>query len=373
MTGATGVIDVAEVERLAGWAAGLGPSLLRADMRGEARLRVLEALNAGCTSGLGLVAYRGAMGAFKAATFQAGLRQSRVATDSATGAMSLGVLLSDDARGAYGMWDGSAASEDPIILGPVLDRVLDDLVERGVERHGIGEALGLLLDKAEYSRGPRTSELVRKTHSATGRRSRVFDVPAKLMAERSGLSVQACSALTNAHTDARMRRAADEIVGQIGGVDLRLKSEPGWDIAVVGFTGLTLRRLEFDRGELSKTDALGLARQVEHRLHSLPAVRDAAQERIGVIDSETQSLTALRGRHFDRAGRLSTARERPEEIDAELAASAEDAPTDEAIPVSLPSRPVVSNSALAWALEAASEIPAGHVSIAVIGRGSPNL
>lgn len=184
----------------------------------------------------------------------------------------------------------------------------------------------------------------------------------------AGAELQA--ALAGAHTDERLRRVTDEIVGQIGGVDLRLKSEPGWDIAVVEFTGLPLRRLEFDRSELAKTDALGLARQIEHRLHSLPTVREAALERIEVIDTETKSLTALRGRHFDGAGRLFTARERLEEIDTELTASAEDVPPEapNTEPTPIASGPMPLNPSLARAVEAASISPFGRVSFGVIDR-----
>jgi hypothetical protein len=176
-------------------------------------------------------------------------------------------------------------------------------------------------------------------------------------------------ALADALTEARMRRSTDEVVGQLGGVDLRLRSEPGWDIAAIEFAGLPLRRLEFDRGELARSDALGLTRQVEHRLHSLPAVRDAGLERIGVIDTETESLAELGGRPFEGSARLANARRRLQSIDVELSASTDDALSEEAHP-DLTDAEVRSNSPNASLQRAVGHrpvLPTSHVSVGIIG------
>lgn len=186
-------IDVDEVERLAGWATQFGPERIRDEVRGEARLRVIEALAAGSTGGLGRAAYRGAMQAFRGATYLAGEWQSRQAWQQGQAPLVTSDLneeidltrSSASVRRLRPVWspDGPA----PQCLGPVLDRLVGMLADRGVRREAVVEAISVLVD-ATATRG-------KAAHASNSGRPRVADVPAREMAERSGLSIDQCRAL----------------------------------------------------------------------------------------------------------------------------------------------------------------------------------
>ena len=193
--GRLGPVDVDEVERLAGWATRFGPARIRDDVRGEARLRVLEALAAGSTDGLGRVAYRGAMQAFRAATYQAGEWQSRQAWELGHAPLATWDLSEDQFGSRLSQVSAigrprpawSADGTLPTGLGPVLDRLVDVFVAQGLKRDAVVDAISVLVDAAVPPKDP--------ARSGGCGRSRVADVPAVAMAERSGLSVAQCRAL----------------------------------------------------------------------------------------------------------------------------------------------------------------------------------
>lgn len=125
-----------------------------------------------------------------------------------------------------------------------------------------------------------------------------------------------------AFTDARLNRETDEVIGNLAGVDLRLRGRPNWDLVRVELVGFPGRTFDFDRGELKGANPLGFVRQLENRIGSLDRVCDDARTRLGEIDAETESLTALVGRPFEGQDRLNAARTRLGEIDSELAEKA---------------------------------------------------
>lgn len=186
-------IDLDEVERLAGWATRFGPARIREDIRSEARLRVLEALAAGSTTGLGRVAYRGAVQAFRGATYLAGEWQSRQAWESDQAPVVTSDLSEEHSEnrspvpigGLRRMWP--VPSNPGTGMGPVLDRLVDILSDHGVARESVVDAISVLVDATA------TRPHTRRTTSDG--RTRVSDVPARSMAESSGLSAAQCCAL----------------------------------------------------------------------------------------------------------------------------------------------------------------------------------
>lgn len=192
---ANGVVDVEEVERLAGWAAGCGPSWLRAEMRSEARLRVLEALDEGQTLGLGRVAYLGAMGALRAATYQAGFRQSRSAREAQVGSVQLGPWPEVETVRLRVPWGSPTGPVAEPGLGPVFDRLVDELAARGVDEGQVTEALWALADCAGEEKKRNRPAVSSGGPLRAARRGRVHDVSLARMAEQSGLSVPQCAAL----------------------------------------------------------------------------------------------------------------------------------------------------------------------------------
>ena len=189
------VIDVEEVERLAGWAARYGPAWLRAEMRSEARLRVLEALDEGYTSGLGRVAYRGAMGALRAAAYQAGPHQSRSAMESAVSAVRLGALPEFGDERLQVPWSVPDGVSNERGLGPVFDRVVTELAARGVDADQVTEALWTLADAAGQEAPRNRPAVFADAPSSVVSRARVHDSSLVRMAAQSGLSVPQCAAL----------------------------------------------------------------------------------------------------------------------------------------------------------------------------------
>lgn len=187
-------VDVAEVERLAEWASQRGPAHLRDEMRDEARLRVLEALSAGCTAGLGRVAYRGAMAALRAGLYQAGARASRTAFELGTARVTFLPPCSseDDSRHSD---QASLVDHEPVAtpagFGPVLDELVDRLADRGVDRDAVVAALWVLVDAADQSARVRPGRFAPGVQV----RTRTMTTPAGLMAEKSGLSHRQCVAL----------------------------------------------------------------------------------------------------------------------------------------------------------------------------------
>lgn len=188
-----GLVDVAEVERLAGWATRFGPERIRDDVRSEARLRVLEAMAAGSTVGLGRAAYRGAVQAFRASTYLAGEWQSRQAWEQGQAPLVTSDFSEDRSSErtspAMGRLRSAWSTDGPIPpgLGPILDRLVDLIAAQGVQRESVVDAISVLVDAAAPAKRANRS-------SVTGR-SRVADVPARAMAERSGLTVEQCRAL----------------------------------------------------------------------------------------------------------------------------------------------------------------------------------
>lgn len=186
-------IDVAEVERLAHWATQFGPERIRDEVRSEARLRVIEALAAGSRAGLGRAAYRGAVQAFRGATYLAGEWQSRQAWEQRQAPLVTSDLSEEidpgrapaSVRRLRPVW--STEGPPPQGLGPVLDRLVGVLAERGVRREAVVDAISVLVD-ATAVRG-------KAAHASTSGRPRVADVPARAMAEQSGLSIAQCRAL----------------------------------------------------------------------------------------------------------------------------------------------------------------------------------
>ena len=180
-------VEITEVERVAEWASSLGPHRLREEMRAEARLRVLEALQAGNRLGMGRAAYRGAMEALRSANFQAGQWQSRSAFENGLAEVSIGGS-NEDRTVRRALWTSPEMVPQGKNLGPLLDRLSDLLVSRGLDRGAVVEALSVLIDGVGNSRPP-------ATRSPSGPRPQVFNVSAASMAVASGLSERQCRAL----------------------------------------------------------------------------------------------------------------------------------------------------------------------------------
>lgn len=141
------------------------------------------------------------------------------------------------------------------------------------------------------------------------------------LTDRREVGVEIQHALADAFTEQQMRRGTNEVIGTLGGTDVRIHAEATWDIAQIELVDLPLRPLAYDRAELRNSDALGLTRQLEHRLHSLGSVLEGAQDRLTVIDQEATNLRTLADRPFDGAAPLAQARDRLTRIDSALASS----------------------------------------------------
>lgn len=107
-----------------------------------------------------------------------------------------------------------------------------------------------------------------------------------------------------------MHRGTNETIGTLGGVDLRVHAEAIWEVAQIELVDLPLRPVTYDRAELGNSDALGITRQLEHRLHNLETVRDESQTRLITINQEQDRLRALANQPFANINALNQARQR---------------------------------------------------------------
>ncbi len=217
------------------------------------------------------------------------------------------------------------ASGNPLILERATVEAEVVRLERLRTMHGAEQA------RIKAKLGSLERERVRLEHdvdAAVRAEGRVIDtrgnrfaatIRGRRLSDRRDVGVELQHALADAFAEQRARRGTDEVVGQLGGVDLRVLAKSSWDVVQVELVGLPVRPLAFDRSELRTSDAIGLTRQLEHRVHSLGSDGAAAENRLAEISGEMANLCGLQGRPFDGNRQLAQARTRLEAIDIELA------------------------------------------------------
>lgn len=124
----------------------------------------------------------------------------------------------------------------------------------------------------------------------------------------------------------KVTRSTDEIIAQLGGHDVRMRSFQGGDTITLSFPAFTDPAGYLDSytrvylGDLSGTNpGLGLIRRLENTLADLPHDVDQLRARVRELPGRITELEQLVGAPFDRADDLAGIRTRIRTLDAELA------------------------------------------------------